>query len=111
LLVRKARETVYPVAIAFGSSFLTPLRAIVSGEGELFAYAWYDNNIILKQMFKQGYLPIVKPNKGRGRKYYRRKARKIWNNPLIKLEQRYRRRGIGESSLLTCLIPTKYYFF
>jgi hypothetical protein len=97
LLVRKAKETVYPVAIAFGSSFLTPLRAIVSGEGELFADAWYDNNLILKRMFKQGYLPIVKPTKGRVRKYYRRKARKIWNNPLIKLEQRYRRRGIGES--------------
>jgi hypothetical protein len=97
LLVRKAKETIYPVAIAFGPSFLTPLRALVKGNGELLADAWYDNNIILKQMFKAGYLPIVKPNKGRGRKYYRRKARKIWNNPLIKLEQRYRRRGIGES--------------
>jgi hypothetical protein len=47
-------------------------------------------------MFKKGYLPVVKPNKGRVRKYYRRKARKIWNNPLIKLEDRYRLRGIGE---------------
>jgi hypothetical protein len=75
---------------------LTLLRAIVDGNGELLADAWYDNNLILKQMFKQGYLPIVKPNKGRGRKYYRRKASKIWNNPLIKLEERYRRRRIGE---------------
>jgi hypothetical protein len=41
-------------------------------------------------MFKAGYLPLVKPNKGRGRKYWRRKARKLWNAPLIKLEQRYR---------------------
>ena len=97
LLVRKATSIVYPVAIAFGSSFLTPLKALVKGNGELLADAWYDNNLILKQMFEAGYLPIVKPNKGRGRKYYRRKARKIWNSPLIKLEERYRNRGIGES--------------
>jgi len=97
LLVRKAKETVYPAAIAFGSSFLTPLRALTQGKGELLADAWYDNNLILKAMFKAGYLPIVKPNKGRGRKYYRRKARKIWNNPKIKLEERYRCRGVGES--------------
>jgi hypothetical protein len=97
LLVRKAEETCYPVAVAFGSDFLTPLRAIVAGSKELLAGAWYDNNLILKQIFKAGYLPIVKPNKGRGRKYYRREARKIFNDPKIKLEQKYRRRGIGES--------------
>jgi len=68
LLIRRAKETIYPVAIAFGSSFETPLKAIVDGNGELLADAWYDNNLVLKQMFKQGYLPIVKPNKGRGRK-------------------------------------------
>jgi hypothetical protein len=48
-------------------------------------------------MFKAGYLPIVKPNRGRGRKFWRKKARKLWNNPKIKLEARYRRRGTGES--------------
>ncbi|MDT7858473.1 MAG: hypothetical protein RQ930_00250 [Candidatus Aenigmarchaeota archaeon] len=58
LLIRKAANTVYPVPIAFGSSFLAPLRAT----------AWYDNNIILKAMVKAGYLPLVKPNKVRGRK-------------------------------------------
>jgi hypothetical protein len=59
LLIRRAKETIYPVAIAFGSNFLTPLRAIVSGSKELLADAWYDKNLISKQMFKQGYLPIV----------------------------------------------------
>jgi hypothetical protein len=42
-------------------------------------------------------LPIVKPNKGRGRKYWRQKARKLFNNLKIKAESRYRFRGIGES--------------
>jgi hypothetical protein len=87
---------VYPVAIAFGSSFLTPLRALVKGNEELLADAWYDNNLILKQVFEVGYLPIVKPNKGRGRKYWRGKARKLCNNLKTKLEERYRRRGISE---------------
>jgi hypothetical protein len=39
LLIRKVVNTVYPVAIAFGSSFLTPFRALVKGEGELLAAA------------------------------------------------------------------------
>jgi hypothetical protein len=50
---------------------------LVKGNGELLSDAWYDNNIILKQMFKAGYLPLVKPNKGIDRKYYRRKVRKL----------------------------------
>jgi len=48
-------------------------------------------------MFSSGYLPIVKPNKGRGRKHWRRRARKLFNDPMVKLQQKYRRRGIGES--------------
>lgn len=97
LLVRKASGTIYPAAVAFGSYFTAPLRAIISGKGELLADSWYDNNLLLKAMFKAGYIPIVKPNKGRGRKCWRRKARKIFNNPLTKLQQKYRRRSIGES--------------
>jgi hypothetical protein len=93
LLIRKSKENIYPVSIAFGSEFLTPLRAIVNGKGELFIDSWYDNNLILKHIFKAGYLPIVKPNKSRNRKYWRRKARKIWNN----LKDRYKQRWIGES--------------
>jgi hypothetical protein len=38
---------------------------MVAGRKELLADAWYDNNLVLKQMFKKGYLPVVKPNKGR----------------------------------------------
>jgi hypothetical protein len=38
---------------------------LTQGKGELLADAWYDNNLILKAMFKAGYLPTVKPNKGR----------------------------------------------
>ena len=93
LLIRKSKETIYPVSITFGSNFLTPLRTIVNGKGELFANTFYDNNLILKQMFKAGYIPIVKPNKSRNRKYWRRKARKIWNN----LKDKYKQRWIGES--------------
>jgi hypothetical protein len=39
LLIRKAANRVYPVAIAFDSSFLTPFRVLVKGEGELLAAA------------------------------------------------------------------------
>ena len=52
---------------------------------------------MIKHMFKAGYEPIVKPNKSRSSKFWRRKARKLWNKPKIKLEERYRRRAIGES--------------
>ena len=97
LLVRKARATIYPVALAFGSRFKDPLRALAKGRGYLLADAWYDNNLTLKQIFKLGYKPIVKPNKQKGRGYWRRKARKIWNSFEIKLKQKYRLRSIGES--------------
>jgi hypothetical protein len=39
-------------------------------------------------------LPIVKPNQGRGRKYYRRKGRKIFNNS-DKARTKVRRRVFG----------------
>ena len=95
LLVRiagdKGSGTVYPAAVAFGSTSGTPLRAIVPGE--LMADAWYDSREVLRSMFKMGYTPIVKPAGNRERGMWRKKARVIF----YKNEERYRMRGVGES--------------
>lgn len=96
LLVRRAGGALYPVAAAFGSAFATPRRAIVPGQGELFADAEYDSNAVLRAMFKAGYRPRVKPNRPRARGHWRRKARRLFNSPEMKWLDRYRLRGIGE---------------
>ena len=54
---------------------------------------WYDVNGVFEIMFRNGYIPLVKPQRGRGGGYWRRKARKIFR----KEWRRYRQRGRGES--------------
>ena len=54
---------------------------------------WYDDNKSVGIMFESGYTPIIKPNSGRYRGHWRRKARKIYYSD----ELRYRQRGRGES--------------
>lgn len=94
LMVRIVEGTIYPVFLRFGPIW-HEIR-LPEGKGELLADPWYDSNHLLKSAFKAGYQPIIKPNKDRARGYWRRKARKLWNDPKIKLEERYRRRSIGE---------------
>lgn len=66
---------------------------MVKGEGKLLADAWYDDNKGIGEMFKQGYEPIVKPNKNRDSGYWRKKARKIFNDPFKKCFYKQRPRG------------------
>ena len=97
LLIRVNEETIYPSNILFGSE--TPERVskkiLVSGRGELLADSWYDDRKAIREMFKQGYNPVVKPNKKRFRGRYRKRARSLYNP--LEFKQRYRKRSIGES--------------
>jgi hypothetical protein len=97
MLIRVAGRTVYPSSAFFGS--INPPEAtratLVEGHGDLYADAWYDDNDALGMMFQYGYNPIVKPNEGRGRGYWRRKARKLYRHPVGRLK--YKQRGRGES--------------
>lgn len=89
------KQTVFPTSVFFGST--NPSRAtkqtLVVGKGELMADRWYDDNKAIQAMYEAGYQPIVKPNSGRYRGHYRRKARKAYYSDEI----HYRQRGRGES--------------
>lgn len=95
---RVAQGTVYPI----GTSFLTntvrdPVReCLPPGNKLLYADAWYDDNKALGVMFSKGYIPVVCPNKNRWKGHYRKRARKIYNQPVHRLG--YRQRGRGEST-------------
>ena len=94
---RVAKQTVYPI----GTSFLThnvrsPVNeAVPPGTGKLYADAWYDDNKTIGVLFKKGYTPIVCPNKGRWKGFYRHKARELYS--LRENRLGYRQRGRGES--------------
>jgi len=92
-----AKETVYPVGISFlKKTVREPVDEIVPpGSGKIYADAWYDDNKTLGVLFKKGYEPIVCPNKGRWKGYYRKKARKLYQMRENRLG--YRQRGRGES--------------
>ncbi|MEM7826722.1 MAG: transposase [Candidatus Aenigmatarchaeota archaeon] len=94
LLSRIARATVYPVSVSFGDDACSIKEMIVGGRKELYADSWYDQNKTFRAIIKQGYIPIIKPNKERSKGYWRNKARKFWN-PINKLK--YHNRGRGES--------------
>ena len=95
LLNRITQGTVYPVSIA--PDTLNPVPntrdAMVPGEGWFMADAWYDVNKVFAVIERNGYVPLVRPNKDRGSGHWRRRARKVfalhWRN--------YRQRGRGES--------------
>ena len=92
-LVRIANQTLYPVSIFFGS--ISPSKAVsgvlVSGRGNLLADRWYDDNKSFKIIMERGYTPIIKSHKRRDSGYWRKKARKVYDNKI------YRQRGRGES--------------
>ena len=94
---RITEGTVYPRSISFlTNTVAAPVaEALPKGEKNLYADAWYDVNDALGVMFKKGYTPIVCPHKERWKGYYRKKARKLYRNPVNRLG--YRQRGRGES--------------
>ena len=92
---RIAKETIYPVGVSFlKNNVVSPVReAVPRGSGELLADAWYDERKTIQHLFKIGYEPLICPNKGRSRGYYRKKARKLYKQR----REIYKQRGRGES--------------
>ena len=92
-LVRIANGTLYPVSIYFGS--VSPSKAVantlIGGRGNLLADRWYDDNKSFKIIMRKGYTPIIKAHKRRDSGYWRKRARKVYDNKV------YRQRGRGES--------------
>lgn len=94
---RIANGTVYPIGLSFttGSVAQPVSEAVPSGTGLLYADAGYDDNKTIGVLFKKGFTPIVCPNKGRWKGYWRKKARKLYRMREHRLG--YRQRGRGES--------------
>ena len=94
---RIANGTIYPIGISFcNEDVASPVdECVPSGNGLLYADAWFDVNEVFKILFEKGYTPIICPNKTRGRGYYRRKGRKLYRMREHRLS--YRQRGRGES--------------
>ena len=90
ILSRKSRYTLYPVSVGFGSDFKTHLRTLVDGKGFLFADRWYDYEEFIREVYRHGYKPVIKPNIWRVEGYWRVKARDEYDDEL------YRRRSVGE---------------
>ena len=94
---RIAKQSVYPVGISFlRDKVASPVKeAVPKGRSFLYADAWYDDNETIKELFNKGYFSIICPNKRRYSGYWRRKARRIYRQPINRLG--YRQRGRGES--------------
>lgn len=94
---RIAKQTVYPIGISFlRGEVVNPVKeAVPQGRSFLYADAWYDDNATIKELFEKGYFPVVCPNKRRYHGYWRRKARRIYRQPINRFG--YRQRGRGES--------------
>ena len=93
---RICKQTVYPIGISFlKDKVVSPVKeAVPQGRGFLYVDAWYDDNATIKELFEKGYFPVVCPNKNRYRGYWRKKARRIYRQPINRLG--YRQRGRGE---------------
>jgi hypothetical protein len=93
-LVNRIHEgTVYPVSITKDTYDPIPNTrdAIIPGNGDFMADKWYDVNGIFRIVYKEGYTPIISPQRTRCSGHWRRKARKDYD------KRRYRQRGRGES--------------
>lgn len=102
---RISKETVYPIGISFKNKTVSePVEECVpNGNRILYADAGYDDNKTLGVLFDKGYIPVVCPNKNRWKGHYRKRARKIYHQPVHRFG--YRQRGRGESlfgSLTNC---------
>jgi hypothetical protein len=94
---RIAQGTLYPIGTSFQTSTVKgPVKeCLPPGHRIVYADAWYDDNKALGVMFEKGYVPVVCPNKRRSSGYWRKKARKIYNQLVHRMG--YRQRGRGES--------------
>lgn len=93
-LVNRIHEgTVYPVSITKDTFDPIPNTrdVIVPGNGFFMGDKWYDVNGIFRIVYREGYTPIISPQRTRCSGYWRRKARKDYD------KRRYRQRGRGES--------------
>lgn len=95
LLNRVHKGTVYPVSMAMDTFDPLPNTrdTIVPGTGLFMGDKWYDVNGVFRTAYRNGYTPLISPQRGRGRGYWRRRARKVYNWEWRK----YRQRGRGES--------------
>jgi len=95
LVNRIHKGTVYPVSVTRDTYNPIPntMDVLVLGNGFLMADKWYDVNWIYRIIYKNGYIPLISPQRTRGRGYWRRKGRKVYSREW----RRYRQRGRGES--------------
>jgi len=95
VLTRVHEGTVYPVSVTMDTYSPIPntKAVLIPGKGFLMADKWYDVNGVFRVVYKNGYIPLISPQRTRGRGYWRRKARKVYSREWMK----YRQRGRGES--------------
>ena len=95
LLNRINKGAVYPVNVARDTYDPVPntTDAIIPGNGFFMADKWYDVNGVFRIAYKNGYEPLISPQRTRGRGYWRKKGRKVYRMEW----RRYRQRGRGES--------------
>lgn len=95
LLSRIQGQTVYPVSMCTDTLDPVPNTrdAMVPGSGPLMGDAWYDVNKVFRDVFRQGYVPLICPNRNRDSGWWRKTARKVY----AKNRMAYRQRGRGES--------------
>ncbi|RLF51528.1 MAG: hypothetical protein DRN24_04800 [Thermoplasmata archaeon] len=79
VFARISKESVYPVSIYFGkvSSSKAVPRVITNGNGFILADRWYDVNDVYRIVYKKGYIPLIKPQRTRGRGYWRGKEERF----------------------------------
>ena len=93
-LVNRIHEgTVYPVNISKDTYDPIPNTrdVIVPGHGPFMGDKWYDVNGVFRIVYKEGYTPIISPQRTRCSGHWRRRARKHYD------KYKYRQRGRGES--------------
>lgn len=86
---------VYPVSAC--PDTLNPIPntecVIVPGHGFFMGDKWYDVNGVFRIAFKNGYEPLISPQRTRDSGYWRKRGRKIY----AKNKETYKQRGRGES--------------
>lgn len=95
-LVNRIHEgTVYPVSVTKDTYDPIPntRNVIIPGNGFFMGDKWYDVNGVFGIVYKNGYTPLISPQRTRCSGHWRRKGRRVYG-----LQWRsYRQRGRGES--------------
>jgi len=95
LLNRVHKGIVYPVSITVDTVNPIPNTrdAIIAGHGFFMADKWYDVNGVFRIAYNHGYVPLISPQRTRGRGCWRRRGRNVY----ARHWRKYRQRGRGES--------------